>query len=229
MTQTKILPILNQIRLFQDQRTAILEEIAKGASLRHLGANERLFDKGDPADHIYCIIDGRVKLSFLSDQGHEKVVEIAATGDTFGEAAVFLEKPYPVYADALVPSTLIAIHGKSLMRMMATNHEVASRMIATLSQRLHRMIHEMESFCILNARERVVGYLLHLIETQAPNQPQPKVELPATKSTIASMLNLSPETFSRVLHGLKREGAIEIENRRIAITDMQALRSRVPC
>ena len=60
-----------------------------------------LFHKGDTPTGFYLIVYGHVKLAFTSPQGGEKVVDILTQCQTFGEAVMFMDKPFMVYAQTL--------------------------------------------------------------------------------------------------------------------------------
>lgn len=79
----------------------------------------------------------------------------------------------------------------------------------------------MQAYWALSAAQQVVGYLLR---HEQPPEGALVVDLPARKQVIASPSNLSPETFSRILHGLAQARLIRVEGRRITIPDVEALR-----
>ena len=78
----------------------------------HALRGDILFHKGDTATGFHLIVYGQVKLAFTSAQGGEKVVDILGQGQSFGEAVMFMDKPYMVYAQALSDSLLLHISKK---------------------------------------------------------------------------------------------------------------------
>jgi CRP-like cAMP-binding protein len=223
------LALMSRLPLFRGQDDLVLESILRKARLLELRRGERLFCKGDPSNAMFCVATGRVRLFFCSEQGHEKVLEIVGPGRTFGEAAVFLGQPYPVFAETMAASTVISVPRDRLLGLIECDPGVAHRMIANLSQRLHALIGDMENFCIHNARERVVGFLAQQVRDQQGLGDGINIRLPATKSTTASLLNLTPETFSRVLHKLEHDEVLALDGRNIRILDAEQLFSRSPC
>ena len=224
------LAFLSRLPLFQGQSRQLMTDILSKARLRELRRGELLFAKGDPSDWIYCVVTGRLKLFFSSEQGQEKVLEVIGPGETFGEVAVFQRKPYPVFAGALGAATVIAIPREQLYQAMDRDPEAAFRVIANLSKRLYNLIGEMENFCVHNARERVVGYLVCQVKEQERwDGGEVSIRLPATKSTTASLLNLTPETFSRVLHQLEHDEVIAVDGKTIRVLDVEQLFDRAPC
>lgn len=89
-------------------------------------------------------------------------------------------------------------------------------MIAGLSQRIERLAHELDRQALRSGSERFIDYLLRDGGGQAGAF---VVTLPAAKAEIASLLNLTPEHFSRVLHELAQAGLLQVQGRRITVVD----------
>jgi CRP-like cAMP-binding protein len=213
--------LLVHLPLFRQLSDPDIAELARGCRELHPQRGETLFLKGDPAKGFFIVAHGQIKLAFPSAHGTEKVVEIIGPGQSFGEAVMFMEKPYPVSAQALVDSFVLHVAKDALFQAMDRNPALARKMLAGLSLRLHSLIHDMEVYCSMSGTQRVVGYLL---QHECLGHPHVVVELPASKQVIASRLNLTPETFSRILHHLTEAGLIKVEGRRITIQDVDALR-----
>ena len=99
-------------------------------------------------------------------------------------------------------------------------------MLYELSQRLYRLVADIESYTLRSATERVTGYLLAALDDDAsPGRPG-EVLLAASKSVLASRLNITREHFSRILHELSLAGLIRVSGRNIHILDSAGLRER---
>ena len=170
-----------------------------------------------------------IKLAFTSSEGNEKVVDILRTGQSFGEAVMFMDKPYVVMAQALADSTLLHIGKQVFFEEMNNDPLFCRRIIAGLAQRLHRLMGDVESYSLRSGRERIIGYLLREEETigDAASVGRVSIRLPTSKGTIASRLNLTQEHFSRILNELTSSGLIEVEGRTIHIPDIGRLRCNV--
>ena len=217
--------ILSSMPLFSGLAPECLAALAGSTRMLSFGRGETVFRKGDQADGFYYVFDGKVKLFFVSERGTEKVVEILTPGLTFGEAVMFIDKPYPVFAETLADSHLLYIQRDGLLEAMKNYEQMGPRLLAGLSRRLHDLVTAMEAVCVLSSRERVIGYLLAEIDRSGGDS----IELPATKVAVASMLNLTPETFSRILHGLEKEGLLTIERRTIRALNLGRLREYAAC
>lgn len=201
-----------------------IARIAEGTRELHLARGDTLFRRGDPSTGLYVVVHGQIKLALTSPQGVEKVVELFGAGQTFGEAVMFMGKPYPVYAQALADSLLLDISKTVVFEGIERDPAFSRKMLAGLSIRLHRLIHYVESFSLRSSAQRVIGYLLQDLEERAAGQ-DIRVSLPANKNIIASNLNITPETFSRILHNLSGAGLIEVSGKDVCIKDIAKLRA----
>ena len=214
--------ILSHLPLFQALNAEQLQRIADGTRELRLEKGDTLFRKGDPSDGFYVVIFGQVKLAIGSAQGNEKVVEIIGQRQSFGEAMMFLDRTYPVTAVALADSLLLHVARSDVDHLLTSDPSFARGMLAGLSLRLHSLIKDVESYTMRSSTQRVLGYLLqHCAEDEAKAA---AIALPASKQVVASRLNLTPETFSRILNDLSHDGLIAVQGRTIRIPDLRRLR-----
>ena len=97
-TRHPIHEILSRQPLFRGLSESELAQISAGTREFRVKKNEMIFHKGDPSEGMHVVVMGQIKLALPSAQGMEKVVHVCGPGNTFGEAVVFLDKPYPVSA-----------------------------------------------------------------------------------------------------------------------------------
>lgn len=207
--------ILAHQPLFHTLAPEHLDQIAAGTKEIRLEKGEILFRKGTPALGFYVVVFGQIKLSITSLQGNEKVVEIIGPRQSFGEAAMFLSRAYPVTSEALSDTLALYVLRETMDKLLTTYPTFAHSMLAGLSSRLHSLVHDVESYSMRSSTQRVIGYLLQ----QCPEHPAEAVDisLPTSKMVIASRLNLTPETLSRVFHDLAQNQLIEVDGRTIRI------------
>lgn len=222
----RIAQLLTQAPLFNGLAQEEIARFARGVREQKVDKGQVLFHKGDPCQGFHLILSGQIKLAFVSADGHEKVVEILRAGQTFGEAVMFMDKPYVVMAQALTDCALLHIAKQVVFEEMARDPLFCRKIIAGLAQRLHRLIADLETYSLRSGRERIIGYLLREDEMNGEGTPcgPVSVRLPTNKGTIASRLNLTQEHFSRILHELIDSGLITVEGRTIHIPDICRLR-----
>ena len=101
--------LLSRMPLFGALSPEDLAHMAAATREKRLQKGERLFQRGELPKGFFLVVWGQVKLAFTSAQGNEKVVEILGPLQSFGEAVMFLDQPYPVLGEALSDTLLLHI------------------------------------------------------------------------------------------------------------------------
>ena len=220
------LDFLRNLPLFRELDVCELGVIGAATSEQRVAVGTVLFRRGDHCDGLHVVVVGRVKLALLAPAGAEKVVEILGPGQSFGEAVMFMGRPHMLCAEALADSLLLFIRNSAILEAIARNPGFARHMLDELSLRLCGLVADIEAYTLKNATERVTGYLLAALPEDAnPGRPA-EVQLAASKSVLASRLNITREHFSRILHELSLTGLIRVSGRSIRILDPAGLRER---
>jgi CRP/FNR family transcriptional regulator, dissimilatory nitrate respiration regulator len=217
---------LANLPMFSELGPAELGRIAAATVPLHYDKGRSIVQCGDPCTGFHVVVYGQVKLAFTSPQGVEKVVEIVRPGQSFGEALMFLDKPYLVFAQALADTMVLHVARHAVLEELGPN-AFGRRMIAGLAQRLHGLVRDVEAYTLRSGQERIIGYLLAELPEGAP-QGAAEVRISAGKSVLASRLNMTPEHFSRILHELAACGLIEVNGRSIRVPDVARLREGSP-
>ena len=223
----RVQDFLARMPLFNELSAVELDRIAQGTTQQPVARKETVFNCGDPCTGLHAVVYGQVKLSVLSPLGEEKVVRLVGPGDSFGEALMFLGKPYFVSGQALADSLLLHVSKTAIIDELRDQPDFACKMLAGMSARLHALMRDVESYSLRSGTHRVISYLLAQPgDTQADSEkPGMRVQLEAGKKMVASRLNLTPEHFSRILHELGSRGLVTINGREIVIPDPSKLRA----
>ncbi|MFZ5558739.1 MAG: Crp/Fnr family transcriptional regulator [Pseudomonadota bacterium] len=220
---TDVLAILRQMGLFQALAPDELARLAAASHAVQAAKGQILFRRGEPCEGFHVVVYGQVKLALVNPAGGEKVVEIMGAGQSFGEAVMFLDKPYVVTAECVADSLLIQVPKAVVIEMIEHQPRFARGVIAGLSRRLHQLIRDVESYSLRSGTQRVIGYLLRDHPARGRREPF-VVTLRARKGDIASRLSITQEHFSRILHELADAGLIEVRGRDVTIRDPEGLR-----
>lgn len=219
---------LGRMPLFQALSEEQLGCVSAATVERRVGRGELLFNRGDLPAGFFYIMRGQIKLAIPSAQGNEKVVQILGAHESFGEAVMFIGRPYPVFAEALDAVTLLFIHQGAVFDLLARDASFARKMLAGLSLRLHSLLLDVEAYSLRSSTQRVIGYLLQHGDDHGSETGEALITLPTSKQVIASRLNLTPETFSRILHELAQVGLIQVQGKKIIVRDLNRLREFEP-
>ena len=214
-TSLDIPSLLQRMPLFSQLADADIRKVACHARERRLTRGAVLFQRGDMPHGFYLVISGQIKLAFSSAQGTEKVVEIVGPMQSFGEAVMFMNAPCPVFAEALTDTVLIHVGQSVVTELIDQDSTFAHKLLAGMAIRLHGLVRDVETYSLRSSAQRVIGYLLQLADSDRPCE----LDLPTSKQVIASRLNLTPETLSRIFHDLSDAGMITVHGKRITLHD----------
>jgi CRP-like cAMP-binding protein len=200
--------------LFKSLDAATLARLAATCKRRALKRGETLFRKGDPATGMYIVVYGEIKLIATTPTRGRRLSGVVGPGHSFGEPVMFLERTAPVEAQAASDALLLYLPKEAVFEEIERNPKFARRMIAGLSQRVERLVRELDMQALGSGKERFVAYVLR----KCGDRTEPVVlTLPAPKAEIASQLHLTPEHFSRILHELQQAGLLQLDGRKITV------------
>jgi len=209
--------------LFASLNDQQFAQVEASSSNKILAEGDHLFHQRQAANYFYYLQSGEVKLYRLSPNGEEKVIELIRSGQTFAEAVMFMQtQHYPVHAQAITNCQLVQIQMDTFRQLLDQSSGTCMKILATMSQRLHGSIQEIDQLTLQNATMRVIQFMLQ--DASSSTQLPYVIQWTAPKATLASRLSVRPETFSRILKQLTREGLIQVQGKTISILNLDALR-----
>jgi CRP-like cAMP-binding protein len=217
MNPNEKLELLKQTILFSALSD---EELAKLAVLtveRHFSSSETVLWEGNPPEWFYIVAQGRVKVVKYTSAGKELIVAIFTPGHTFGEVAVFQEKPYPASALAIGKTTVLGIKRADILAFLSHNPSVALKMINLLGARLRDSHDRLKDLAGERVEQRIANMLLMLSSRIG-------LTIPFTRQEIADMTGTATETVIRTTTKLKEQGIINTTRGEIVILDEAKLR-----
>lgn len=191
-----------------------LDWLLQGARVRECEKDVRLFSEGEAADRLYILLAGAVEL-FTSAEGRDAVLLILWPPETFLPAAALTDEPYLLTARTLSPSRLLALDADRVRAAARDDPILAHRISDILAAHFRIAIRHIKDLKLRNAPQRLGAFLLRLIDETGD---EGCVDLPLTKATIASRLDLSAETLSRALHVLRDHG-LAVHGSRLVLHD----------
>lgn len=204
--------------------------IMQHSGLLSLNKNELLFKDSNEVKHFYMIHIGQMISFHTSPDGKEKVIDIHESGQFFYESSLFSEENcYPFEAKAVIYTQLFYFDAQTIRNQLRQSTQLCFSMMAELNRHLMIKKDEVIELSIYNAQHRIVKYLLRKSCKRYHNNCKPIVILSMTKALLASYLSTTPETFSRILAKLKKQGLISIENEVITLIEPQKLRELIGC
>lgn len=203
-------------RLSPDQQDAV------GAFARPviLAPGEVLHRAHEPVGQLFVVHTGSVKLVHTAPSGRTQLVRVAGPGEAVGEQAFLTGERPEHHVEAAEQTRLCVFDHSDLAQLVATYPGISVGMLRALSERLTDAERRL-ALSSLDVPARVAGYLLEL--PAEGGHGTYRVRLPMPKKDIASWLATTPESFSRALSRLERQGIITVESSLITLLDAGSL------
>lgn len=228
-SKVDIAALLGRAALFHGLAEEQLARLGMAAREKRFTKGELVFQKGDQPTALFFVATGQIKEACQSSSGEEKIIEMLGPNQTCGEAALFLDCPYPFFVAALKPTLMIQIERKAILDLFGSEPIFVKRMLCRISARLYALVVDIETYTVHSPLRRAVGYLLEQNFAGTPAAGATSVvTLPAPKAVIASRLGITPEALSRSLRDLIDAGLIEVHGQHVRILDRQRLKAFAP-
>ena len=214
------LRIASRIPIFSGLKPQTVERLIAPATVISLKHGDCLFRQGDAAAAFFIVVDGWIKLYRLTLGGDEAIIHILTKGETLAEAVAFTGSRYSATAEAVSNARAVRIPAEYLVRCIHEMPDIALAIIASTSQRLHRLVQEIEHLKAQSGIQRVAEFLASLCP---PGAGPHTITLPYDKTLIAGRLGLKPESLSRAFAKLRSIG-VTVQASHVAVSDVAKLR-----
>ena len=166
---------------------------------------------------LYLLIEGSIGLSMQGVDGAPGLLEIIGPGECFLMPAVIMGGAWPFGAEALAPSRLLRIPLEAFHATMAEQPQLAEASLAQMARQWRILADQLRDMKLTKASERVAHFL------SGRRMPCGRVVMPEPRAAIAARLGMTPESLSRVMHGLEAAGLVRLQGRRVEVPDAEAL------
>jgi len=212
---------LESIPYFAGLDTAGLESVRRLMFERTFARGEIVQLEGEPAEALYFVASGAVKVFKTSAEGREQILSVARPGDSFNDIPIFDDGPAPASAEAMSQVVLNGIARNEFRTLLREQPQVALNTTRVLAERTRELVELVEDLSF----RHVIGRVAKILLEHAGDGTAPRPRL--TQQEMAAMAGTVREVVARSLKSLEEEGAISLERHRITITDKEALQGLV--
>ncbi len=217
--------IISDCSLFHGVSPAHRRRLVDMARRVTFASGTLVFRQEDPCPGIYCVGSGVVRVYRIGAGGKEHTLHMAGAGQTFAEVAVIGGFLCPAYAEVTQAAQCALLPAPAFLAMLRDEHAFCLELLVGMSRWVRHLTGLIEDIALRDASGRVARHLLQTSQN-ARNRDGGMVGLAGLKKHIASHLNLTSETFSRVLRKLADAGVVElVDEKRLRILDRDALES----
>jgi CRP-like cAMP-binding protein len=211
------LEFLKSILYFSGLSFAELESIRKLVFEKTADRGEMVLLEGEPAENLYFIASGAVKVFKTSAEGKEQILSIVRPGESFNDVSIFDGGPNPASARAMSPVILYEIRKNDMEVILRDHPQIALNVIKVLARRVRHLVSLVEDLSFRHVVGRVAKIVFEHTGSETGRGPR------LTQQEMAAMAGTAREVVGRSLKALEEGGAIKVDRHRIIITDKKAL------
>ena len=203
---------------------ATIDEIVRRAQLQKFAKGESLCHQGDPGDSLMIVLSGSLKVTNITADAKEVVLDFLKAGALIGEIAALDGRERTANVVALEPTETVVIFRRDLMPVLRQSNEAMFALLEGLCARIRATNALVESFS-RGTDVRVAACLVRLIEEHGQDAQGGKtIDLKLTQRDLGSHLGLTRETVSRTLSDFRDHGLVEVRGTSIVVLDVDGLR-----
>lgn len=216
---------MKRSRLFADLKPEDCAELMGRVRYFDCEAGQLIFQSGMPAEQLYLIDAGKVKLvRQTTDKSKEYILKILGPGDFVGVEAFFAGDVYRAYAQALEPTQLCVFHREDFLRFLEHHPSLALRFLTAAFQELRDTHDRLIATAYEQGEKRLAHLLLELCRKYGVCEGGMDVlDLRLSRTELAELVGLRPETTIRILSRWRDEGLLAEADRQLVIQDRDRL------
>jgi CRP/FNR family transcriptional regulator, cyclic AMP receptor protein len=220
--------LLARTEVFEDLEERELREVAQVAVPRSWDQGEIIFREGDTGDTCYLLRSGAVLLTREHQDGRMVALAELRSGAMFGELAMFRGETRSATAEAVEPTTAVALLARDVQRLIKSNPDIALKLLAALAERVSLTNERLLQQSFQTVAGRVASAVLaQVVARQAEGAPERDVLVKCTQAEIAQLAGTSRESASRFLATLERDGVVSLGRGKVTVHEPGRLRNYI--
>ena len=202
-----------ELETFSDHKTSLI--IKKG---------ENLMTEGNTINGLYCIKDGKGKLTKLNTNGKEQIIKFIKGGDILGHRSLLSEELVGLNAIALEDMHVCFIPKGDILDTIKENNQFSLNLMKNISHQFNEANTLISQMAQKPVKDRLAETLLHLEEVFGVDN-EDFIDVILTREEIANTIGTATESAIRLLSNLKKDGVIDLHGKRIKISNKSALKN----
>ncbi|NIG52472.1 Crp/Fnr family transcriptional regulator [Chitinophaga sp. Cy-1792] len=197
-----------------------LEQIDAAKVCSSYKKGQVIFHEGAYPFGVFCINDGKIKLSHSGDDGREQIVRLVKAGDIMGYKALLSNERYTATATALEDSSICFIPKDLFLGILQKDASMSFEMMRILSSELRKAELKITHLAQKPVRERLAETLLFIRETYGLEPDGQTLNVRLSREEIANLVGTATESAIRLLSEFKKDGMIELDGKKIRLLDV---------
>jgi CRP/FNR family transcriptional regulator, cyclic AMP receptor protein len=209
--------LLRTVPIFSELTESDVASLAQLLNRRKYPKDGVVFFENEEGDSFFMIVEGRIKVTILGDDGREVILSMLGPGDFFGEMALLDNEPRSASAIAAEESELLSL-SRADFQGVATKRSITSALIKVLTARLRHANHQISTLALLDVYGRVARVILDMAREEGRRLKDGRIAFRrATHQEIANRIGTTRETVTRMLKDLERQGLIHVDSKEMIV------------
>jgi CRP/FNR family cyclic AMP-dependent transcriptional regulator len=204
----------------------LLAEMGNSKTVLETKSKRHIYMQGDPADSVFFLQSGKVKISVMSNQGKEAIVAVLDAGDFFGEGCLAGQPLRMATATAATDCTLVRIEKPAMVRMLHEQHDVSQRFVTHLLSRNIRFEADLVDQ-LFNSSEMRLARILLLLSHFGKEGRAETVPPGVSQESLAQMVGTTRSRTNHFMNKFKKLGFIDYNGHKGRLTVRRGLLSVV--
>lgn len=209
---------IGSLWIFENLAREEVQALAKDALRKKMTRGETVFRQGDPADEVFLIKGGRIKLTKVLEDGTELMLDLRKAGDFVGENMFSEDGEYPVSAVCLEDTLTCGFTRAQFEALVLQHPKVGLQVIKTLSERISWLTTRVGNLAVTNIEDRLYRVLSNVAKEHGTQSPRGvMIQFPLTHEDLSFLTGAHRVSITRAMKALKEAGKIVIEGRRLIL------------
>lgn len=213
---------LKYVPIFSELDDVTIEQISKIGSRKTFKKESVVLFEHETGSALFVIVEGKVKISRVSDDGREVILTILNESDFFGEMAIIDGLSRSANVTAMEDSELFIIQRNDFIGLLQTHPEISISLLKELTQRMRTADLKIKSLSLKDAEGKVATVILQLADDIGKiKNGAVEIEKLPLQHDLANMAGTSRETISRTLHSLVKKELIDLKGSKLKILNYE--------
>lgn len=204
--------------LFHDLSDEECERITAAGRLYELPPGSYFFHQGEESTMLYVLVSGRAKLSQVTNDGHQVIVDYFGPGEGLGIVMALNELPYPLSAEAIEPCLAVGWRRETMLDLMQHNAQLALNGLNMVGRRFAQMQSRFQELATQRVEQRVARALMRLVRQFGRRTAEGLlIDMPLSREDLAQMTGTNLYNVSRILSKWEGDGLIATGRKQVTL------------
>lgn len=211
---------IDNINIFKNLKDATKEELKNCSNIMKLEKNEVLFEEKEKINNIYFVIDGKVSIFKINENGDRKVIFILNEGEMINEITTDKKRESSVFCEVFENATILKYNIDDFIKIMEKDFYLTKNIINYMERRNRRLYRQLKNSISIKMDKKLAAKLYRISKEFGTNKGEwTLIDVNISITYLSDMLGCKRETLSRAMKTLQNEGLVKLENKKIFVKE----------